>query len=69
MNPLPYGRQWITEADIQAVTEVLRSDWLTQGPAIDRNPRYATGRGCTPPTKRALSGSPMKAAHPSKSSG
>jgi UDP-4-amino-4,6-dideoxy-N-acetyl-beta-L-altrosamine transaminase len=36
MNPLPYGRQWITEADIQAVTEVLRSDWLTQGPAIER---------------------------------
>lgn len=36
MNPLPYGRQWISEADIQAVTDVLRSDWLTQGPAIER---------------------------------
>ncbi len=36
MNPLPYGRQWITEADIKAVTDVLRSDWLTQGPAIER---------------------------------
>lgn len=36
MNPLPYGRQWITDADIKAVTDVLRSDWLTQGPAIER---------------------------------
>lgn len=30
---LPYGRQSIGEADIAAVTEVLRSDWLTGGPA------------------------------------
>ncbi|HEY1170951.1 MAG TPA: UDP-4-amino-4,6-dideoxy-N-acetyl-beta-L-altrosamine transaminase [Verrucomicrobiae bacterium] len=36
MSLLPYGRQWITEADIQAVTDVLKSDWLTQGPAIER---------------------------------
>ena len=33
---IPYGRQWIDEADIQAVVETLRSDWLTQGPAIGR---------------------------------
>lgn len=31
---IPYGRQEITEADIEAVTAVLRSDWLTQGPAV-----------------------------------
>ncbi|MEE9443827.1 MAG: UDP-4-amino-4,6-dideoxy-N-acetyl-beta-L-altrosamine transaminase [candidate division Zixibacteria bacterium] len=31
---LPYGRQHVTEADIAAVCEVLKSDWLTQGPAI-----------------------------------
>ncbi len=31
---IPYGRQWIDEADIQAVVETLRSDWLTQGPAV-----------------------------------
>lgn len=31
---IPYGRQHITEEDIQAVTEVLRSDYLTQGPAV-----------------------------------
>lgn len=30
-----YGRQSISEQDIQAVTAVLRSDWLTQGPAIE----------------------------------
>ena len=31
---LPYGRQTITEADIAAVSEVLRSPFLTQGPAV-----------------------------------
>jgi len=33
-KPIPYGRQNITEEDIQAVVEVLRSDYLTQGPKI-----------------------------------
>lgn len=32
---LPYGRQFIDESDIQAVTEVLRSDFLTTGPKVD----------------------------------
>ncbi|MGH9529722.1 MAG: UDP-4-amino-4,6-dideoxy-N-acetyl-beta-L-altrosamine transaminase [Terriglobales bacterium] len=31
---LPYGRQAIDESDIQAVVEVLRSDWLTTGPKV-----------------------------------
>lgn len=31
---IPYGRQEITQADIDAVVEVLRSDFLTQGPAV-----------------------------------
>jgi perosamine synthetase len=31
---LPYGRQSIDEADIQAVVAVLRSDWLTTGPKV-----------------------------------
>ena len=31
---IPYGKQEITEADIQAVVETLRSDFLTQGPKI-----------------------------------
>jgi len=33
---IPYGRQAISEADIAAVVEVLRSDFITQGPQIDR---------------------------------
>jgi UDP-4-amino-4,6-dideoxy-N-acetyl-beta-L-altrosamine transaminase len=33
--PLPYGRQWLDEEDIDAVVRVLRSDWLTQGPVIE----------------------------------
>jgi UDP-4-amino-4,6-dideoxy-N-acetyl-beta-L-altrosamine transaminase len=32
---IPYGRQSISEADIQAVVDVLRSDYLTQGPAVE----------------------------------
>lgn len=33
---LPYGHQRISQGDIEAVAEVLRSDWLTTGPTIDR---------------------------------
>jgi dTDP-4-amino-4,6-dideoxygalactose transaminase len=31
---IPYGRQHIDQADIDAVVSVLRSDFLTQGPAV-----------------------------------
>ena len=31
---IPYGRQTITDADIAAVTDILRSPFLTQGPAV-----------------------------------
>jgi len=31
---LPYGRQSIDEADVEAVVAVLRGDWLTTGPAV-----------------------------------
>ncbi len=34
MPNIPYGRQHISEDDIKAVTEVLKSDFLTQGPAV-----------------------------------
>ncbi|WP_353134760.1 UDP-4-amino-4,6-dideoxy-N-acetyl-beta-L-altrosamine transaminase [Pseudopedobacter sp.] len=34
MKAIPYGRQNITEEDIQAVVETLQSDYLTQGPKI-----------------------------------
>lgn len=33
---IPCGRQDISQADIDAVLEVLRSDWLTQGPMVPR---------------------------------
>jgi UDP-4-amino-4,6-dideoxy-N-acetyl-beta-L-altrosamine transaminase len=33
---IPYGRQDVTEADIAAVVQVLRSDYLTQGPVVPR---------------------------------
>jgi UDP-4-amino-4,6-dideoxy-N-acetyl-beta-L-altrosamine transaminase len=31
---IPYGRQDVTQADIEAVVQVLRSNFLTQGPAV-----------------------------------
>jgi perosamine synthetase len=31
---LPYGKQWIDDADIESVVQVLRSDWLTTGPTV-----------------------------------
>lgn len=34
MNMIPYGRQAITQSDIDAVVAVLRSDFLTQGPQV-----------------------------------
>jgi UDP-4-amino-4,6-dideoxy-N-acetyl-beta-L-altrosamine transaminase len=33
---IPYGRQDISEEDIQAVIDVLKSDFLTQGPAVPK---------------------------------
>ena len=33
---LPYGRQDITQADVDAVVGALRSDFLTQGPQVPR---------------------------------
>lgn len=32
---LPYGRQNVTDDDIDAVVSALRSDWLTTGPRVD----------------------------------
>ncbi len=37
---IPYGHQDITQADIDSVVEVLRSDFLTQGPMV---PRFEQG--------------------------
>jgi len=35
MKKIPYGKQQIVNEDIKAVTDVLRSDWLTQGPKVE----------------------------------
>lgn len=32
---LPYGHQWVDDEDIKAVAEVLKTDWITQGPKVD----------------------------------
>jgi UDP-4-amino-4,6-dideoxy-N-acetyl-beta-L-altrosamine transaminase len=36
MNFIPYGCQDISQGDIDAVVDVLRSDFLTQGPVIEK---------------------------------
>ena len=41
---IPYGRQWISDDDVAAVTRVLRSDWLTQGPLIGEFERAVANR-------------------------
>lgn len=32
---IPYGKQWLTDADRAAVERVLGSDWLTTGPEVE----------------------------------
>lgn len=45
--PIPYGKQFISEADIAAVTETLQADFLTQGPKIAEFERlFAEYIGC-----------------------
>jgi UDP-4-amino-4,6-dideoxy-N-acetyl-beta-L-altrosamine transaminase len=44
---LPYGHQWVDDADIQAVIEVLRGDYLTMGPIVTEFERaFAEYVGC-----------------------
>ncbi|MBC3410854.1 UDP-4-amino-4,6-dideoxy-N-acetyl-beta-L-altrosamine transaminase [Pseudomonas sp. SWRI51] len=40
---IPYGRQDITQADIDSVVEVLQSDFLTQGPMVPRFEQRVAG--------------------------
>lgn len=35
MKKIPYGRHFLDDSDIQAVVDVLRHGWLTQGPKVD----------------------------------
>lgn len=34
-NFIPYGHQWLDDDDIAAVVDVLKSNWITQGPKVD----------------------------------
>lgn len=47
MNNIPYGKQHITEEDIKAVVDVLRSDFITRGPAVHEFEKaFANYIGC-----------------------
>ena len=47
MNTIPYGRQHITQDDIDAVVKVLKSNWLTQGPNVKEfEDAFAAYIGC-----------------------
>ncbi len=43
-STLPYARQTIDDDDVQAVTDALRSDWLTTGPLVDAFERAVASR-------------------------
>ena len=46
-KPIPYGKQDITEEDIQQVITILKSDFLTQGPTIELfEKKFAEYVGC-----------------------
>lgn len=46
-HPISYGRQHITDEDIQVVIETLKSDYLTQGPRIPEfEQKFAQYCGC-----------------------
>ena len=47
MQPIPYGKQFISEEDINAVISTLASDFLTQGPKIEEfEKKFADYIGC-----------------------
>lgn len=52
--PIPYGRQTIDEADVEAVSDTLEGDWLTQGPAVEAFERAVAER-CDVPYAVAFS--------------
>lgn len=53
---LPYGRQWITQEDLDAVVETLQSDWLTTGPKVDEFERAVAARAGVPYTVAVCNG-------------
>jgi len=47
MRPIPYGRQQIAPADLEAVIQTLQSDFLTQGPKVEEfEKKFAAYIGC-----------------------
>jgi perosamine synthetase len=52
--PIPYGRQSLDAADVRAVDDVLRGDWLTTGPAVEAFEREFAA-GCDAPYAVAFS--------------
>jgi UDP-4-amino-4,6-dideoxy-N-acetyl-beta-L-altrosamine transaminase len=36
LKKIPYGKHWIDQEDIDSVIKVLKGDWITQGPTIDK---------------------------------
>ena len=47
MKPIPYGKQFISQDDIDAVVKTLQSDFLTQGPKIaEFEEKFAGYIGC-----------------------
>jgi UDP-4-amino-4,6-dideoxy-N-acetyl-beta-L-altrosamine transaminase len=36
MKFIPYGHQWIDEKDIEEVTKILKSEWITTGPMVEK---------------------------------
>jgi len=47
MKPIPYGKQFISQDDIDAVVKTLQSDFLTQGPKIaEFEEKFARYIGC-----------------------
>ena len=47
MRPIPYGRQQIAPADLEAVMQTLQSDFLTQGPKVEAfEKKFAEYIGC-----------------------
>ena len=41
---LPYGRQWVSKEDIEAVIDVLESDWITTGPKVEEFERAVANK-------------------------
>lgn len=44
VEEIPYGQQWIEAEDVEAVAAVLRSDRITQGPAVEAFERALAAR-------------------------